>query len=233
MALSYNNKEKPPENNSTLKQIPDQLKKAFIASEDRRFKQHNGVDPQGIIRAVWNNLRSQDVVEGGSTITQQLARILFLKQERTIWRKLKEVRLSQKMEKELSKDQILERYLNLVYLGSGAYGVADAAWVYFSKPVDQLTLAEMATIAGLAPAPSLYSPEKNPKAAKQRRNLVLQRMQEDGIITAGERLAATQQSIILKSSSPKRLQVEAPYFTSYILQELPKHVPPDVLAKGV
>ncbi|QSJ19969.1 penicillin-binding protein 1A [Nostoc sp. UHCC 0702] len=216
----------------TLKQIPDQLKKAFIASEDRRFNQHNGVDPQGIIRAVWNNLRSQDVVEGGSTITQQLARILFLKQERTIWRKLKEVRLSQKMEKELSKDQILERYLNLVYLGSGAYGVADAAWVYFSKPVDQLTLAEMATIAGLAPAPSLYSPEQNPEAAKQRRNLVLQRMQEDGIITAGERLAATQQSIILKASSPKRLQVESPYFTSYIQKELPKYVSPDVLAGG-
>ncbi|BAZ49536.1 penicillin-binding protein 1A [Nostoc sp. NIES-4103] len=216
----------------TLQQIPDQLKKAFIASEDRRFNQHSGVDPQGIIRAVWNNLRSQDVVEGGSTITQQLARILFLKQERTIWRKLKEVRLSQKMEKELSKDQILERYLNLVYLGSGAYGVADAAWVYFSKPVDQLTLPEMATIAGLAPAPSLYSPEQNPEAAKQRRNLVLQRMQEDGIITAGERQAAAQQPITLKSSSPKRLQVESPYFTSYIQKELPKYVSPDVLAGG-
>ncbi|MBE9036522.1 PBP1A family penicillin-binding protein [aff. Roholtiella sp. LEGE 12411] len=215
-----------------LDQIPDNLEKAFIASEDRRFQQHNGVDLQGIIRAVLNNLRSQNVVEGGSTITQQLARILFLKQERTIWRKLKEVRLAQKMEQELTKDQILERYLNLVYLGGGAYGVADAAWVYFSKSPDQLSLAEMATIAGLAPAPSLYAPDQNPEAAKQRRNLVLHRMQEDGVITAAQRQAAVQEPLTLKSSAPKRLQVESPYFTSYIQKELPKYVSSDVLATG-
>jgi penicillin-binding protein 1A len=215
-----------------LEQIPDTLQKAFIASEDRRFAQHHGVDPQGIVRAVVNNLRSQNVVEGGSTITQQLARILFLKQERTIWRKLTEVRLSQKLEQELTKDQILERYLNLVYLGSGAYGVADAAWVYFSKPVDQLSLSEMATIAGLAPAPSIYSPENNPEAAKERRNLVLQRMEDDKIITAAQRQAATQQPLILTSSLPKRLQVDFPYFTSYIQKELPKYVSADVLAEG-
>ncbi|MHC5933556.1 transglycosylase domain-containing protein [Nostoc sp.] len=215
-----------------LEQIPDNLKKAFIASEDRRFKQHNGVDPQGIVRASLNNLRSQGVVEGGSTITQQLTRILFLKQEQTIWRKLKEVRLAQKMEQELTKDQILERYLNLVYLGSGAYGVADAAWVYFSKSPDQLSLAEMATIAGLAPAPSLYAPDKNPVAAKRRRDLVLQRMQEDGVITPEQRQAALQEPLTLKSSLPKRLQVESPYFTSYIQKELPKYVSPDVLKSG-
>ncbi len=215
-----------------LEQIPDNLKKAFIASEDRRFKQHNGVDPQGIVRAGLNNLRSQGVVEGASTITQQLARILFLKQEQTIWRKLKEVRLAQKMENELTKDQILERYLNLVYLGGGAYGVADASWVYFSKSPDQLTLAEMATIAGLAPAPSLYAPDKNPEAAKRRRNLVLLRMEEDKIITPEQRQAAAQESLTLKSSLPKRVQVESPYFTSYIQKELPKYVSSDVLANG-
>ncbi|AFY45021.1 transglycosylase domain-containing protein [Nostoc sp. PCC 7107] len=215
-----------------IQQIPDKLKKAFIASEDRRFTEHNGVDLQGIARAGLNNLRSRNVVEGGSTITQQLARILFLKQEKTIWRKLKEVRLAQKIEAEFTKDQILERYLNLVYLGSGAYGVGDAAWVYFSKPVDQLTLAEAATIAGLAPAPSLYSPEQNPAAAKQRRNLVLQRMREDKIITAAESQAAAQEALIVKSSLPKRLQVESPYFTSYVQQELPKYVSADVLAVG-
>ncbi|AFY34977.1 transglycosylase domain-containing protein [Calothrix sp. PCC 7507] len=218
--------------NIELAQIPDKLKQAFIASEDRRFEQHSGVDPQGIVRAVWNNLRSQNVVEGGSTITQQLARILFLKQEKTVWRKVKEVRLAQKMEQELTKNQILERYLNLVYLGSGAYGVADAAWVYFSKTVDQLTLPEMATIAGLAPAPSVYAPDKNPEAATQRRNLVLQRMQEDGVITAAERQAASQEALVIKSSFPKRLQVDFPYFTSYIQKELPKYVSPDVLAGG-
>jgi penicillin-binding protein 1A len=215
-----------------LEQIPDNLKKAFIASEDRRFKQHNGVDPQGIVRASLNNLRSQGVVEGGSTITQQLARILFLKQEQTIWRKLKEVRLAQKMENELTKDQILERYLNLVYLGSGAYGVADAAWVYFSKSPDQLSLAEMATIAGLAPAPSLYAPDRNPEAAKRRRDLVLLRMQEDGVITPQQRQAAVEEPLALKSSLPKRVQVESPYFTSYIQKELPKYVSPEVLKNG-
>ncbi|MEH2241559.1 transglycosylase domain-containing protein [Nostoc sp.] len=215
-----------------LEQIPDNLKKAFIASEDRRFKQHNGVDPQGILRASLNNLRSQGVVEGGSTITQQLARILFLKQEQTIWRKLKEVRLAQKMEQELTKDQILERYLNLVYLGGGAYGVADAAWVYFSKSPDELSLAQMATIAGLAPAPSLYAPDKNPEAAKRRRDLVLLRMQEDKVITPEQRQAAVQEPLTLKSSLPKRVQVESPYFTSYIQKELPKYVSPNVLTSG-
>ena len=215
-----------------LERIPDNLKKAFIASEDRRFRQHNGVDPQGIVRASLNNLRSQGVVEGASTITQQLARILFLKQEQTIWRKLKEVRLAQKMEQELTKDEILERYLNLVYLGSGAYGVADASWVYFSKSPDQLSLAETATIAGLAPAPSLYAPDKNPEAAKRRRNLVLLRMQENKIITAEQRQAAVQEPLALKSSLPKRVQVESPYFTSYIQKELPKYVSPKVLASG-
>ncbi len=212
-----------------LEQIPDNLKKAFIASEDRRFKQHNGFDPQGIARAGLNNLRSQGVVEGASTITQQLARILFLKQEQTIWRKLKEIRLAQKMENELTKDQILERYLNLVYLGGGAYGVADASRVYFSKTPDQLSLAEMATIAGLAPAPSLYAPDKNPEAAKRRRDLVLLRMQEDKIITPEQRQAAVQEPLILKTSLPKRVEVESPYFTSYIQKELPKYVSPNVL----
>ncbi|WP_445638613.1 transglycosylase domain-containing protein [Nostoc sp. DSM 114161] len=215
-----------------LEQIPDNLKKAFIASEDRRFQQHNGIDAQGILRAGLNNLRSQGVVEGGSTITQQLARILFLKQEQTIWRKLKEIRLAQKIESELTKDQILERYLNLVYLGAGAYGVADASWVYFSKSPDQLSLAEMATIAGLAPAPSLYAPDKNPTAAKQRRNLVLMRMQEEKFITPEQRQAAAQEPLTLKTSLPKRLQVESPYFTTYIQKELPKYVPADVLSGG-
>jgi penicillin-binding protein 1A len=215
-----------------LEQIPEKLKQAFIASEDRRFQQHNGVDVQGILRAMVNNLRSQDVVEGGSTITQQVARILFLSQERTLLRKLKEVRLAQKMEEELSKDEILERYLNLVYLGSGAYGVGDAAWVYFSKSVDQLTLSEIATIAGLAPAPNTYAPDKNPQLATARRNLVLQRMLEDGVITPEQKQAATQEPLTVKSSLPRRFQVESPYFTTYIQQELPKYLKPDVLAAG-
>ena len=215
-----------------LEEIPKPLIQAFIASEDRRFYQHHGVDYQGIVRAFLSNIRSAELVEGGSTITQQLARILFLNQDRTLGRKIKEVRLSEKIEQKLSKKQILERYLNLVYLGEGAYGVADAAWVYFSKPVDKLTLPEMATLAGLAPAPSLYSPAVNLEAALQRRNLVLQRMQEDGVITAEEAAAAGVAPIALKSSQPKRLQVQAPYFTTYIQKELPKYISPEVLEAG-
>jgi penicillin-binding protein 1A len=215
-----------------LEEIPDNLKKAFIASEDRRFEKHNGVDAQGIARAALSNLRSQNVTEGGSTITQQLARILFLKQEQTMWRKVKEARLAQKMEAVLSKDQILERYLNLVYLGSGAYGVADAAHVYFSKSVSQLSLTEMATIAGLAPAPSKYSPQVDLKSALFRRNLVLQRMQEDGVITNEQKQEAVSEELILKPSPPKRLEVQAPYFTTYIQKELPKLVSPEVLKAG-
>ncbi|MEO0685913.1 MAG: penicillin-binding protein 1A, partial [Cyanobacteria bacterium J06649_11] len=215
-----------------IKQIPKQLQNAFIASEDRRFQKHNGIDVQGILRAATSNLRSRNVVEGGSTITQQLARILFLNRNKTVNRKLQEVRLAQKLEQELTKDEILERYLNLVYLGSGAYGVAGAAWVYFSKPVADLTLSEMATIAGLAPAPNIFSPVENPEAAKKRRNLVLQRMLEDGFITAAEKQKAVSEPLTVKANLPKRHQIQAPYFISYIQKELPKYVEKDVLEVG-
>jgi len=216
----------------TLDEIPKPMVQAFLAAEDRRFYQHNGVDYQGIVRAVVANLRSRDVVEGGSTITQQLARILFLNQERSFLRKLREMRLSQKIEEKLTKNQILERYLNLVYLGSGAYGVGDAAWVYFSKSIDELSLSEMATIAALAPAPSSFSPVVNPELAKQRRNIVLQRMQEDGFITKAQLDQATAESLTVKASLPKRLQVIAPYFTTYVQKELPKYVSPEIIEAG-
>jgi penicillin-binding protein 1A len=216
----------------SVDEIPEKLKQAFIASEDRRFLKHDGVDGQGIVRAFVNNLRSQNLVEGGSTITQQLARILFLKQEKTLLRKVREVRLAQKMERELSKDKILERYLNLVYLGSGAYGVADAAEIYFSKPAKELTLAQMATIAGLAPAPSIYAPDRNPEAAKQRRNLVLQRMLEDKVITPEQKQEAISEPLTVTASQPKRMQIVAPYFTSFIQKELPNYVSPEVIEAG-
>ncbi|WP_199298115.1 MULTISPECIES: PBP1A family penicillin-binding protein [Cyanophyceae] len=207
-----------------IDKIPKKLIQAFIAIEDRRFYQHQGVDYQGVGRAIVSNLVARDVVEGASTITQQLARMVFLDQERSVWRKLKEVRTAQKIENGNTKDQILERYLNLVYLGEGAYGVADAAWVYFTKPVYELTLAEMATLAAIPPAPNEYSPLKNPQVIKERRNLVLKRMQEGGFITAEEADKAIASPLITKASPPKRLERFAPYFTEYIQQELPKYV---------
>ena len=213
-------------------QIPPRLSQAFVAIEDRRFREHDGVDYQGIVRAVSSNIQSGQVVEGGSTITQQLARIIFLNQERTYWRKLRESRLAQKIEENATKNEILERYLNLVYLGSGAYGVADAAWVYFSKPVHQLTLAEMATIAGLAPAPTEYSPLVNKDAAKRRRNLVLQQMAESGFITPAEAKESIASPLEVKPSPHKATVQEASYFVDYIKTELPKYVTPETLANG-
>lgn len=213
-------------------QFPDLLIKAFIASEDRRFQEHRGVDFQGITRAFFSNLQAGEVIEGGSTITQQLARIVYLNQERSLGRKFKEMRLAQQIEQELDKGEILEPYLNLVYLGSGAYGVTDAAWVYFSKPVEQLTLAEAATLAGIVPAPSLYSPLENPKAAKERRDLVLQKMAVEGFITQQEAKAAIASPVVTHPSQPKRLQRLAPYFTDYIQRELPKYVSSEALKTG-
>jgi penicillin-binding protein 1A len=139
-------------------QMPELVKRAFIAAEDRRFYQHDGIDLVGISRAVLRNITRGSFEEGASTITQQLARTVFLSQDRTITRKLEEAALAGKLERQLSKEQILEQYLNYVYLGSGAYGVADAAWIYFSKSPAELTLSEAALIAGLPPAPSVYSP---------------------------------------------------------------------------
>jgi penicillin-binding protein 1A len=216
----------------TLDQIPTQLREAFIASEDADFYNHNGVDYQAIGRATLRNISAGEVVEGGSTITQQLARIIFLDQQRSLERKLREALLAQKMERDLGKDQILERYLNLVYLGSGAYGVADAAWIYFSKPVNKLTLPEIATIAGLPPAPSLYSPLVNADAAHERRDLVLERMVKAGYITAGQRDQAIATPLTLKPSVPRNLYSNFPYFTTYVQQQLPKYVTPEQLERG-
>lgn len=216
----------------TFSQIPPQLVQAFVASEDRKFYEHAGVDYQAIARAIRANILAGDVVEGASTITQQLARIVFLGQEQTLDRKVREAMMAQKMERELSKDQILERYLNLVYLGSGAYGVADAAWVYFSKTVDQLTLSEMALIAGLAPAPSSFSPLVDLDAALIRRDVVLERMVEAGYLTSAEMEQVKAEPITLKPSIPRMLYSEVPYFTSYVQQQLPKLIPAEELEAG-
>ena len=215
-----------------LKEIPDLLTKAFIAIEDRRFYEHHGVDYQGIVRSIVSNVVARDLVQGGSTITQQLARVVFLNQEISVRRKVREALLAQKIERELNKDQVLERYLNLVYLGSDAYGVADAALVFFSKTVDKLSLAEMATLAGLPPAPSEYSPLVNPNIAKQRRNIVLQQMQEAKVITKAQAKEAMAEPMTVKPSSPKRFQVTAPYFASFIRKELPRYVSQDALEAG-
>lgn len=222
-----------PATRETIKigEVPKTLTEAFLATEDQRFKKHHGVDYLGILRALLSNIQAGDIVEGGSTITQQLARIVYFNQERTVARKLKEMLMAQRIEKAVDKNTILERYLNLVYLGSGAYGVADAAWVYFSKPVKDLTLPEMAMIAGLPAAPNDYSPLSNPKIAKERRDVVLVRMQNNGFITKAQADEAIATPVVTKPSNPKRLERQANYFTDYIQQELPKYVSKEKLAQ--
>jgi len=216
----------------TPETMPPLVQQAFIAAEDRRFYQHDGIDPVGIGRAMVRNLRKGSVEEGASTITQQLARTVFLSQDRTLIRKLKEAALAGKLERQLSKPQILTEYLNVVYLGSSAYGVADAAWVYFTKTPDQLTLAEAALIAGLPPAPSVYSPLVNPDLALERRAVVLRRMQEAGFISVSEQQQAEAAPLQLKPAEPKYWDSRAPYFSSWVQQELPKVLSPEQLEVG-
>ncbi|MFZ4803259.1 MAG: transglycosylase domain-containing protein [Synechococcus lacustris] len=213
-------------------QMPLLVQRAFIAAEDRRFYQHNGVDAVGIGRAVITNLTRGSVEQGASTITQQLARVVFLTQDRTLLRKLKEAALALKLERQLSKQQILEQYLNYVYLGSSAYGVADASWVYFSKSPDQLSLPEAALIAGLPPAPSVYSPLVNPQLALERRAVVLRRMREVGFIDDAQLERANAAPLDLKPALPKHWNSAAPYFTSFVAQELPKVLTPEQLEVG-
>ncbi|MEO9773676.1 transglycosylase domain-containing protein [Roseibium sp.] len=169
-----------------LEQLPPYLANAVIAIEDRRYRSHFGLDPIGLARAMIINLTSGRLQQGGSTLTQQLAKNLFLEQDRTIKRKIQELVLAFWLEAEYSKDEILEMYLNRVYLGSGAYGVDAAARRYFGKSARLMTIAEAATIAGLLKAPSRYSPARNPDLAEDRAQLVLAAMNEEGYITDNE-----------------------------------------------
>ena len=216
----------------TPETLPALVEEAFIAAEDRRFYQHDGIDPVGIGRALVRNITQGSVEEGASTITQQLARTVFLSQDRTLVRKVKEAALAGKLERQLSKRQILTEYLNVVYLGSSAYGVADAAWVYFSKAPDQLNLAEAALIAGLPPAPSVYSPLVNPDLALERRAVVLRRMQEAGFISEAEQREAQSTPLQLKPAEPKYWDSQAPWFSSWVQQELPNVLTKEQLEVG-
>ncbi|MDX8403605.1 MAG: PBP1A family penicillin-binding protein [Mariprofundaceae bacterium] len=160
--------------------IPEQLRNAFLAAEDQQFYEHPGINPARILSAALANIRAGHTVQGGSTITQQVAKNFLLSSERTYARKIREVILSYRIEQALSKDDILYLYLNHIYLGRGAFGVTSAAWRYFGKRLDELTLSESAMLAGLPKAPSKYAPHLNPEVAKKRRNTVLYLMERSG-----------------------------------------------------
>lgn len=198
-------------------EIPEIIKRAFIASEDIRFYRHPGVDIIGILRALYRDIRAGEIVEGGSTITQQLAKMLFLKPERSIERKLKEAILSIQIEKKYTKDEILGLYLNQAYFGNRAYGIAAAAEAYFGKSYKELKIHEIALLAALPKAPSVFNPFKRPDFALKRRNIVLKKMYDSGFISREDYERAIKEPL---PEHPYWRKFEAPYFVESLRMEL-------------
>lgn len=216
-----------------LDRIPTVLQQAVMAIEDDRFYQHHGIDGRGMVRAVFRNLLAGEIVEGGSTITQQLARTVFLSPERVVSRKVAEMLLAVEIERRLTKGEILERYLNEVYFGHGAYGAETAARVFFGKPVGELTLAESAMLAGLIRAPSIYSPYRSLPRVVDRQRLVLRRMADLGYISRDAAMRAGEETLALVEEGNLGLMgSRAPYFVSYILPYLLERYGEDVVYRG-
>jgi len=213
-----------------LPQVPKSLRDAVIAVEDARFYSHWGVDPMGIARAVYQNFRRGRIVEGGSTITQQLAKVLFLTPDKSLDRKFKEAFLALELERRYSKDRILEMYLNQIYFGHGALGVEAAARTYFGKSVSELGLPESALLAALPRAPSTYSPFDHPEQARRRRAHVLNRMMDVGFLTKAK--AAHANAADLALIPPERRRTTGQYFAEYIQQLLEAKYGVDMVFKG-
>ncbi len=213
-----------------LSQMPPALKEAVIATEDARFYSHFGVDPMGIARAIYQNFRRGRIVEGGSTITQQLAKVLFLTPDRSLDRKLKEAVLAVELERRYSKDRILEMYLNQIYFGHGAFGVEAASRTFFGKGVSELAPAECVLLAGLPKAPATYSPFEHPEAAMRRRAIVLARMVDTGVMkpSQAKHLAGTGLGLV----PPERRRTTGQYYLEYVLQYLEAQFGADLVFKG-
>ncbi|MDG4657373.1 PBP1A family penicillin-binding protein [Ectobacillus antri] len=203
----------------TLKEIPKDMVHAVISTEDQRFYKHGGVNYFGIAKAFIQNTVSGEIVAGGSTITQQLAKNAFLSQERTYTRKLQELVLAKKIERTYSKDEIIERYLNQIYFGEGAWGIQRAAQTYFGKDAKDLTLNECATLAGLIKAPSALSPFKNPQKSKERRDVVLSLMKQEGYITENQFAAAKAEKIVLTDKRENNYTGTYPHYLNHIIDE--------------
>jgi penicillin-binding protein 1A len=215
----------------SIADVPPQLKAAILAAEDERFYQHAGIDYIGVMRAAYANLVSGGRRQGASTITMQVARNFFLSSEKTLTRKLYEAMLAFKIEHSLSKDQILELYVNQIYLGQRAYGFGAASQIYFGKAIGELNLAEMAMLAGLPKAPSLYNPVANPQRAKQRQQYVLRRMRELGHISAEQYDEANKLPLRAKRES-NEYSLHAEYVAEMVRQALAETYPEDVYTRG-
>ena len=213
-----------------LSKIPVDMQNALIAMEDQNFFRHWGISPRGIARALMRDILHRRSAQGGSTLTQQLSKLIFLKPEKTISRKIKEMVLAFQIERNFSKQEILALYLNQIYLGNGVYGVQSASKLYFGKDVSELTLGECALLTGLIPSPERYSPFNSLEKAKQRRSLVLQRMKEEKYITAAEAEAAAKEPIPTEKST--LFSSHAAYFVEYVRQQLEPKYGVDQLWKG-
>ncbi|HWP86721.1 MAG TPA: penicillin-binding protein 1A, partial [Burkholderiales bacterium] len=211
--------------------VPKQMREAILAAEDERFYQHGGVDYVGVLRAALSNFMSGGARQGASTITMQVARNFFLTKEKTVTRKFNEMLLAFKIEHSLSKDQILELYVNQIYLGQRAYGFAAAAQIYFGKSLDQLTIAEMAMLAGLPKAPSSFNPVVNPKRAKLRQQYVLRRMRELDFITDEQWHTADKQTLAVKKLV-NDFAVKAEHFAEMVRQVMFERFQDDVYTRG-
>ncbi len=202
-----------------LSQVPKELQDAFVAVEDARFYEHSGIDPRGILRALWANISDGSVAEGGSTITQQLAKNAYLTQERTLKRKVQEMFLALQLERQYTKQEILEYYLNQIYFGQGAYGVQAAAKTYFDKNVSELDLNECALLAGIPKSPNYYSPFNNLAAAQARKAIVLDQMSKYHYIdSATANRLKTEELKLVKPKGPETNS--ASYFIDYVIQTL-------------
>ncbi|MFB6345263.1 MAG: transglycosylase domain-containing protein, partial [bacterium] len=222
-----------------IKNLPRELIQAVIAIEDSRFFQHNGVDFKGIARAAYKNFMAGRIVEGGSTLTQQLAKVLFFSPKQTFRRKIREALLAIKIERNYTKEQILDRYFNKVYFGEGAYGIETASQVYFGKSARNLNTAEAALLAALPKAPSYYSPLDNPKRARKRHRLVLKLMENKGMIEEGKAKklfkkfwkSYSRQSHKLETRRKEQIR-SAPYFSELIRKKLLNKYGADVVYRG-
>lgn len=203
----------------SINAVPKLMKEAILSAEDERFYEHGGVDYQGVLRAAWINFMHGGSRQGASTITMQVARNFFLTKEKTLTRKFNEALLSFKIEQSLTKDEILQLYINQIYLGQKAYGFAAASQVYFGKPLDKLSVAEMAVLAGLPKAPSSYNPVVNPVRAKQRQLYVLHRMRVHGFLTEAQYEAATKEPIKVKHERHD-YPVKAEYLAEMVRQDM-------------
>jgi penicillin-binding protein 1A len=215
-----------------LREIPPHVIDAILAAEDDGFYRHSGIDLGGMLRAAVANFKAGRIEQGASTITQQVAKNIFLNPERTYMRKLRDVALAIQIELTLSKDEILEIYLNQIYFGSGAYGIAEAATTYFGKPVGALTVAEAALIAGLPPAPSRRSPHNDPQAAEDNRRAVILRMRDTGRLSRSAASAALAENVEIVAPVPAAAFTDSAYFVEEVRQQIFDELGSELVLRG-